>query len=180
MGRAAVKEPMRAVLFVSCLALAQTAHADTFHDRDTFGLDVSTVWEPANRDAFGAGPMFRFEGFTSRLPDWLGIVTRAGMFADSADRVFSTVALGIMMRPRDAGIYCTLEGGATIRKETVMDSDAMYIDWTAAGALGYRLGNWDLRASIGTGGIFNGHAVWMFSLGRDFVRLDSTVTRTTL
>src|SRR5688572_5311536 len=88
-GRApSVKAPMRAAILMLCLC--STASADTFQDRDTFGLDVSTVWEPGNGDAFGAGPVFRFEGFTSRAPDWLGFVTRGGLFIDSADRVFST------------------------------------------------------------------------------------------
>jgi hypothetical protein len=36
-----------------------------------------------------------------------------------------------------------------------------------------------LRASASLGGMFE-RAVWMFSLGHDFVRLDSTTTRTNL
>jgi hypothetical protein len=169
---------MRAALVLSCLAVAPIAHADTFHDRDTFGLDVSTMWEPANRDAFGAGPVFRFEGFTSRLPDWLGAVTRAGLFADSADRVFSTLALGLLVRPGDAGLYGTLEGGATIGKDD-MDEDAWRIRWTGAAGVGYRLGVWDIRATALVGGLFERN-VWMFSIGRDFVQIDSTITRTSL
>lgn len=178
---------MRVALFVVCLGVAPIAHADTFQDRDTFGLDVSTVWEPSNQDAFGAGPVFRFEGFTSRVPDWLGFVTRAGLFADSADRVFSTLSVGLMVRPGDTGIYGTLEGGATIGNDVFMDdganddasNDALRLHWTGAAAVGYRLGVWDLRATALVGGMFERN-VWMFSIGRDFVRIDSTITRTSL
>jgi hypothetical protein len=171
---------MRVALFLVCFAAAPIAHADTtFQDHDTFGLDVSTVWEPANRDAFGAGPVFRFEGFSSRFPDWLGVVTRGGLVIDNADRIFSTLSLGLMLRPSDAGIYATLEGGATINNETVMDTDVFRLDWTGAAAVGYRLGAWDVRAAALVGGLFERNA-WMFSIGRDFVRVDSTITRTTL
>ncbi len=163
--------------FALPLAFAQIAHADTFQDRDTIGLDVSTLWEPANRDAFGAGPMFRFEGFTSRLPDWLGVVTRGGLIVDSADRIFAPLGVGVMVRPSDAGIYATLEGGATIDNETVMDEDVWKIDWTASAAVGYRLGAFDIRASALVGGMFERN-VWMFSIGRDFMRVDSTISRT--
>ncbi|HEX5060839.1 MAG TPA: hypothetical protein VFV99_15840 [Kofleriaceae bacterium] len=169
---------MRAAIVFACLASnALTAHADSFEDHDTFGLDVSTAWEPANGDAFGAGPMFRFETFTSRMPDWLGLVSRFGVIVDSADRVYSPVAIGLEVR--HDWFYYTVEGGATLASRDSHMDDALYFDWTFGAAAGVRLGHWDLRANVMLGGLFD-KAVWMFSVGRDFVRIDSKITRTTL
>jgi hypothetical protein len=166
---------MRTALLVLCIGT--TAHADTLHNVDTMGLDVATVWEPANRDAFGAGPLFRYETFTSQLPDWLGMLTRWGVFVDSADRVFSTAALGLIIRPDNDGLYLTAEAGLTFAPQEMEDS--MRLDWTGAAAVGYRAGVWDLRATALRGGLFQDTA-WMFSLGRDFIRFDATITRTKL
>ena len=168
---------MRAAIVFACLAsTALPAHADSFEDHDTFGLDVATAWEPANGDAFGAGPMFRFETFTTRIPSWLGIVSRFGMIADSADRVYAPVSVGLMVR--HGVMYYDVEGGATLNSSVGMD-DGIHVDWTFGAAFGVRLGNWDLRVSPMIGGMYD-KAVWMFSLGRDFVRIDSKITRTTL
>ena len=173
---------MRAVIFVVCLgshlASASLAEADTFQSVDTFGLDVATVWEPANGDAFGAGPLFRVESFTTKMPSWLGLVARWGMLIDSSDRVFSPIVVGAMVRPGLGGLYGTLEGGGTIAAvDTVDEMDERRVDWTASATLGYRLGGWDLHATALVGGLFE-RTTWMFSLGRDFVRLDATITRT--
>jgi hypothetical protein len=84
---------MRTALLVLCISSA--AHADTFQATDTYGLDLSTVWEPQNRDAFGAGPVFRYESHDTRMPDWLAAVVRMGLFIDSADRIFSTLSAGL-------------------------------------------------------------------------------------
>ncbi len=173
---------MRIALVIGLLAaVSASARADTFQDRDTFGIDVSTVWEPSHGDAFGAGPLLRFESFTSRLPDWLGVVTRFGMVVDSADRVYAPLTAGVLVRRGDTGAYVSLEGGGTIANVTTADpmTDALRIDWTASAAVGYRYRHWDLRASAMIGGMYEG-AAWMFSIGRDFVRLESTTTRTTL
>jgi len=171
-----------AILSCALCALCSgaTAHADSFQERDLFGVDVQTVWEPNNRDAFGAGPVFRFETFSSRLPSWLAMVTRAGVFADSADRVFSHGVFGLQVRPGGNGAYVSLEGGLTIATELFMEQEHRYrIDFTGAGALGYHVGHWDLRATVLAGGLFEG-PVWLFSLGRDFVRIDSSITRSAL
>jgi hypothetical protein len=172
---------MRAAIIALCVGSTSVAHADTFSTVDTFGLDVSTVWEPSNGDAFGAGPLFRYETFSSKLPSWLGIAARWGMLLDSADRVFAPFGVGMMARPGLGGLYTTLEIGGTIGlvDDPLAMDDHARIDWTASATLGYRLGAWDLHATALAGGLFE-NAVWMFSVGRDFVQIDSTVTRSWL
>jgi hypothetical protein len=169
---------MRSLAILATALCASTAHADTFENHDTFGLDVTTLWEPTNRDAFGAGPMFRAEGFSSRFPDWLGGVTRLGLILDSADRIFAGGSFGALIRPGRSGLYGTLEATVTMTSLDEM-TDAYRIDWSAGAAVGWRVGLWDLRASLLYGGLFE-REVWLFSIGRDFVRLDAKVTRTTL
>ena len=142
---------MRAAIALVCLAT--TAHADSFEDHDTFGLDVASAWEPANGDAFGAGPMFRFETFTSRIPSWLGIVSRFGLITDSADRVYAPASLGLMVR--HGRVYYGVDGGATFNSEVGME-DGIHVDWTLGAAFGVRLGNWDLHVSPMFGGMFGG------------------------
>jgi|SRR5687767_4636971 len=163
---------MRAAILV--LALGSTAHAETFQSRDIWGIDISTLWEPRNRDAFGAGPVIRWETAANTMPEWLDFVTSVGIFVDSADRSTAALDFGLMVRG-DGPLYATIKGGGTYANAYVMGETIERLDWSASGALGLRLGNWDVRATALTGGLFDG-PVWLFSLGRNLFRVDTTTT----
>ena len=173
---------MRSALIVVVVLVGSSsiASADSseWQTRETMGLDVTTLWEPKNRDAFGAGPLFRVEWHSTKLPDWLDLVTRWGVIVDSADRVFSPFTVGLLAK---LGVpYLGAEFGGMLYRDELDDEmdDAMRLAWTAGLTGAVRVGNWDLRAQWMRGAIFDGN-VWMFSLGRDFARLDSSVKRTT-
>jgi hypothetical protein len=168
---------MRSLFVV--LLLTATAHADDgdrWQEHQTFGLDVTTLWEPRNSNAFGAGPLMRFEYHSSKVPDWLDMVTRFGVLPDSADRVMAPFVVGALVHL--GGPYVTAELGGVLHSEVGNQMSEIRLSWTVAAALGGKLGYWDARATWLRGGMFEGN-VWLFSIGRDFGRLDSTVTRTT-
>jgi len=168
---------MRSLLIVAVVGLPTVARADdTFETRETIGLDLTTLWEPANRDAFGAGPLFRFEWHSSKLPDRLDVTTRFGMIVDSADRVLAPISVGLEVRL--GAPYVGAELGSMISHDDndMMESDRLRLSWTAATTVGVKARHWDLRAMWMRGELFDGNT-WLFAIGRDFGRLDATVTR---
>jgi hypothetical protein len=158
-------------LIILC-AISGVAAADSFETRETFGLDVTTIWEPRNGDAFGAGPMLRAEFNSTKMPSWLDIVIRWGVLLDSADRTFAPFTFGFAAKL--GAPYLGLEIGGTIYPQEMDDS--VRLGWTAGGVAGLRLGHWDLRATAMRGELFDGN-VWLFSIGRDFARMDASVKR---
>lgn len=161
---------MRSLMIL--VALGGTAAADSYETHETFGLDVTTIWEPRNADAFGAGPLFRFEFNSTKMPGWLDLVVRWGVVADSADRTYAPFSFGVSARL--GAPYLGLDIGAMLHPDEMTES--VRAAWTTSANLGVRLGVWDLRATAMRGELFDGTA-WLFSIGRDFARIDAAVKR---
>lgn len=153
-------------------AAPSLARADTFESRETFGIDLATVWEPRNGDALGAGPVLRAETNTTKMPAWLDFALRWGMLLDSADRVYMPIMVGLAANLGPS--YVGLDLGTLLHPDEM--TDKLRVSSTINAAVGVRIGHWNVRATAMRGELFDGTA-WMFSLGRDFVRTESTVKR---
>lgn len=168
---------MRLSIFAVLAFTVATARADvTFQSHEEFGVDFSMMHAPRTDDGeTDAGSIIHYESTTSRSPSWLMVGTQVGLFAGSADRIIAPLLFDVRFGDRH-GLFARLELGWLVHTPVGGESDDTTWSRTYGAAIGYKLGPWQLSLGALRSGAFVGPA-YMFTLGRDFVYLDSVVTR---
>jgi hypothetical protein len=170
---------MRIPILAALVAFTGAARADvTFQTHEEFGVDFAMLHAP--RTAGGetdAGAVLHYASTTSRSPSWLMFGIQAGLFAGSADRILAPLLFNLRIGERE-GPFARLDAGWIVTTPVGEEDDDNTWSHAFGATVGWKLGPWQLAAGAMKSGAFTG-PVYMFTLGRDVVYLDSVVTRST-
>ena len=170
---------MRLSILAVLIAFTATSHADaTFQTHEEVGVDFAVIHAPRTDDGeTDAGAVLHYASTTSRSPSWLMLGIQAGLFAGSADRILAPLLLNLRIGERE-GPFARLDAGWLVTTPVGAADGTTTWSYALGATVGWKLGPWQLSAGALKSGGFTG-PVYMFTLGRDFVYLDSVVTRST-